>query len=91
MESNCRRQPFQGRALSTELPGQYLVGYIRAASMRQVRTMCVRKVFDYNNDPEFPLTLFESVAASEKFLLEQSKKFLLTSGRDPSWQHSQLS
>jgi len=53
--------------------------------------MCVRKVFDYNNDPEFPLTLFESVAASEKFLLEQSRKFLLTRGRDPRWQHSQLS
>jgi len=53
--------------------------------------MCVRNVSDYNNDSEFPQTLFESVAASEKFLLEQSKKFLLTRGRDTRWQHSQLS
>ena len=55
-ESNRRRQPFQGCALPTELPGHIRMGYIRAASVGPVKTLCVRNVIDYNNDVEFSQT-----------------------------------
>ena len=56
-ESNRRRQPFQGCALPTELPGHFgWVTYIRASSVGPLKIMCVRNVFDYNNLAEFTQT-----------------------------------
>ena len=55
-ESNRRRQPFQGCALPTELPGQY--GWVTYVQLRwdTVKTLCVRNVIDYNNDVGFTQT-----------------------------------
>src|SRR5712675_3068833 len=55
-ESNRRRQPFQGCALPTELPGRF--GWVTYVHLRwdRLKTLCVRNAFDYNNPAEFTQT-----------------------------------
>src|SRR5438270_12583478 len=61
-ESNRRRQPFQGCALPTELPGHF--GWVTYVHLRwdRLKTLCVRNVFDYNNLTEFTQTGAAGVA-----------------------------
>src|SRR6201999_3419367 len=87
-ESNRRRQPFQGCALPTELPGQFWLGYIRAASVGpKMKTLCVRNVFDYNNDFDFPqiaLGIHSKTLVSSDFWCNSLNR-LPVSGRS-AWQ-----
>src|SRR5258708_5382363 len=60
-ESNRRRQPFQGCALPTELPGHF--GWVTYVHLRwdRLKTLCVRNVFDYNNLAEFTQTVAKTI------------------------------